>query len=247
MRNGLSYLSRTGTTNVDVLSQDVPTIRFTSATPSMMTSNSPQDISSIAPFAYSAPLPLAPSPLAPRTNTSPHKRIVPKKSKLGLLVSKPKLSTANTGKHGDLSDVVRRVGSSPSKRGYEIYVDRQDDPDLGEIMVVKKQKSRKGLNGMGWGALGEVTNVPSVPKAKKSQENLLKVPKGDENQGTKWWSIGRGRKDVKEKNGTLTLGSKENIQEQMRSKSGYLSFTAIHALNLCFFVSTRAVQTFGQY
>lgn len=245
MRNSLPYLSRAGATNADAFQQDVPTIRFTSATPHMTASNSAHDISSIAPFAYSAPMAHAPSPLAPRTNASPHKRIVPKKSKLGLLVSKPKLSTASSGKQGDLSDVVRRVGSSPSKRGYEIYVDRQDDPDLGEIMVVKKQKSRKGLNGMGWGALGEVTNVPSVPKAKKSQENLLKVPKGDENQSTKWWSIGRGRKDVKEKNGTLTLGSKENVQEPMRSKSEYFPCTATRVLSLCLFDSTRAVQIFG--
>ncbi|KAF7791167.1 hypothetical protein EIP86_002178 [Pleurotus ostreatoroseus] len=184
-----------------------------------MASSAPQDFSSIAPFAYNAPTASAPSPLAPRTNVSPQKRIVPKKSKLGLLASKPKLSTANTGKQKDFSDVVRRVGSSPSKRGFDIYVDHQDDPDFGEIMVVKKQKSRKGLNGMRWDALDEVTNVPSVPKEKKSKENLLKVPKGDENQNTKWWSIGRGRKDVKEKTSTLTLRPKENVQEPMRSKT----------------------------
>ena len=232
MRNSLPLLSRAGPANVDTPYHDVPTIRFTSATPSVMASSAPQDFSSIAPFAYNAPTASAPSPLAPRTNVSPQKRIVPKKSKLGLLASKPKLSTANTGKQKDFSDVGRRVGSSPSKRGFDIYVDHQDDPDFGEIMVVKKQKSRKGLNGMRWDALDEVTNVPSVPKEKKSKENLLKVPKGDENQNTKWWSIGRGRKDVKEKTSTLTLRPKENVQEPMRSKSEHFRLSTRFVLNV---------------
>ncbi|KAG5633201.1 hypothetical protein DXG03_008055, partial [Asterophora parasitica] len=48
---------------------------------------------------------------------------------------------------------------------------------------------------MRWGALGEVTNVPAVT-APKEAPALLKV-KGEEKD--KWWSIGRGRKDSKEK------------------------------------------------
>ena len=82
---------------------------------------------------------------------------------------------------------------------FEIYVDQNDDPELGEIVVVKKKKSRLGLDGMKWGALGEVTNVPSAAQEQPKPaptDNLLKV-KGDENQ--KWWSIGRGRKDSKSK------------------------------------------------
>ncbi|THG95127.1 hypothetical protein EW026_g6465, partial [Hermanssonia centrifuga] len=174
----------------------IPSIRLISATPSF--ANSSHNMSSIAPFS---------SPLAPRP--SPHKRIVPKKSKLGLLASKPKLTTvgkqsttrAQHKLNSDFSDVVRRVGvpdqgSSAARGGFEIYVDHTEDAELGEIVVVKKKKSRMGLNGMKWGALGEVTNVPQQAKTPNVQnENLLKV-KGDENQ--KWWSIGRGRKDVKE-------------------------------------------------
>ena len=88
--------------------------------------------------------------------------------------------------------------------GFEIYVDPADDPEIGEILLVKKKKSRAALSGMNWGTLGEVTNVPSTTKSKESKEKggkkekegLLKI-KGDENQ--KWWSIGRGRKDSKEK------------------------------------------------
>ncbi|PSS31100.1 hypothetical protein PHLCEN_2v2356 [Hermanssonia centrifuga] len=188
----------------------IPSIRLISATPSF--ANSPHTMSSIAPFS---------SPLAPRP--SPHKRIVPKKSKLGLLASKPKLTTvgkqsttrAQHKLNSDFSDVVRRVGvpdqgSSAARGGFEIYVDHTEDAELGEIVVVKKKKSRMGLNGMKWGALGEVTNVPQqtqMPKDGKVQnENLLKV-KGDENQ--KWWSIGRGRKDVKENAKTGRDKSKE--------------------------------------
>lgn len=160
--------------------------------------------------------PIASSPLAPRsTNEAPRKRLVPKKSKLGLLVS------GRTKEKGtkDLSDVVRRVGGdtpSTGLGGFDIYVDHTEDPDLSDIVVIKKKKSRLGLDGMDWGALGEVTNVPSAPKEKPSQENLLKM-KGDENQ--KWWSIGRGRKEEKEK---------EKNVERARSKS---MFTVIWCYN----------------
>jgi hypothetical protein len=99
--------------------------------------------------------------------------------------------------------VVRRVGASNSNRngssGIEIYVDPTPDPEIGEIVVVKKKKSRVALDGMRWGpALGEVTNVPHVKEkeTKKVKENTLKV-NVDEKGG--WWSIRRGRKDSKEK------------------------------------------------
>ena len=36
--------------------------------------------------------------------------------------------------------------------GYDIYVDQTDDPDIGEILVVRKKKSRAGLDGVSWGA-----------------------------------------------------------------------------------------------
>jgi hypothetical protein len=103
--------------------------------------------------------------------------------------------------------VVRRVGARDSNKngsaGIEIYVDPMLDPEIGEIVVVKKKKSRVALDGMRWGpALGEVTNVPHVKeekkekKKKKDKENTLKV-KVDEKSG--WWTIGKGKKDSKEK------------------------------------------------
>ena len=108
----------------------------------------------------------------------------------------------------DLSDVVRRVGvdSFCAKNGFQIYVDPTDDPDIGEIVMVKKKKSRLALDGMAWGALGEVTNVPKV--SPKEAAPLSKV-KNEEIE--KWWTLGRGRKDSKEK-------TKENKNNKMSSK-----------------------------
>ncbi|KAI0635339.1 hypothetical protein C8Q77DRAFT_1054820 [Trametes polyzona] len=209
MRNTLPLLSRAPAPSstfarssspappADITPQDpVPTIRLISATPSA--AGSAGDVStSFASSSYASIAPFASSPLAPKPNSeATRKRIVPKKSKLGLLGGSKTKEKANK----DFSDVVRRVGGAPStgRSGFEIYVDQNDDPELGEIVVVKKKKSRLGLDGMKWGTLGEVTNVPSAPKDQKSApaDNLLKV-KGDENQ--KWWSIGRGRKDSKSK------------------------------------------------
>lgn len=103
------------------------------------------------------------------------------------------------------------MGSAKLKGGFEIYVDPSADPDMSDIMVVKKQKSRAALNDMGWGptnadgssgrgVLGEVTNGSSsnlLLKKEKEKEGggMLKV-KVDEDK--KWWSIGRGRKDSKD-------------------------------------------------
>ena len=228
MRNTLPLLSRPQAPNSSLRapsplpsntpSHPVPTIRLISATPSA--AGSAGDAStSFASSSYASIAPFASSPLAPKQETAeaPRKRLVPKKSKLGLLGAGKTKEKANK----DFSDVVRRVGGAPStgRSGFEIYVDQGDDPEMGEIVVVKKKKSRLGLNGMSWGALGEVTNIPAAPKeagAKDHKEKaapadgLLKV-KGDENQ--KWWSIGRGRKDSK---------SKEKDKEQKpppRSKS----------------------------
>ncbi|TBU22804.1 hypothetical protein BD311DRAFT_822465 [Dichomitus squalens] len=176
--------------------QHMPTIRLISATPSAAGSAGDASTS----FASSSFISVAPSssPLAPKPASAdaPKKRLVPKRSKLGLLGGSSK-SKEKPSK--DFSDVVRRVGGAPStgRGGFEIYVDQNDDPELGEIVVIKKKKSRLGLDGMKWGALGETTNIPAAAKEQPAADNLLKVSKGDENQ--KWWSIGRGRKDSKGK------------------------------------------------
>jgi serine/arginine repetitive matrix protein 2 len=173
----------------------IPTIRLTTATP--CDANSTDDATHVAPWTTFEPSPV---PIAPKPSTNgetSRKRLVPKKSKLGLLGS-----SSAKAREEDFSDVVRRVrGASVQNgsNGFEIYVDPANDPDIGEILMVKKKKSRLALDGLQWGTLGEVTNVPAVTKPKEKggkKESSLKV-KVDENQ--KWWSIGRGRKDSKEK------------------------------------------------
>ncbi|EMD32355.1 hypothetical protein CERSUDRAFT_108803 [Gelatoporia subvermispora B] len=191
--------------------QSMPTIRLISATPagSGLASDASTSFSSVAPFAS--------SPLSPKADSEgPRKRIVPKKSKLGLLVGTKTKEKASK----DFSDVVRRVGggsSSIGRGGVEIYVDHSEDPEMGDLVVVKKKKSRLGLDGMKWGTLGEVTNIPATAKDAKqaSTDNLLKV-KGDDSQ--RWWSIGRGRKDSKE-NKEHKENKENHDKPQVRSKT----------------------------
>ncbi len=88
-----------------------------------------------------------PSPIAPKPNAEPWKRLVPKKSKLAMLSGGKK--EKERGK--DLSDVVWRLGAKASTgQSFDIYVDPTDDPDIGEIVVVKKKKSRAAFDGL-WG------------------------------------------------------------------------------------------------
>ncbi|KAH9846904.1 hypothetical protein C2E23DRAFT_872120 [Lenzites betulinus] len=237
MRNTLPLLSRAPAPSstlarssspmspADITPQEhVPTIRLISATPSA--AGSAGDAStSFASSSYASIAPPISSPLAPKqTNDGPRKRIVPKKSKLGLLGGSKTKEKSNK----DFSDVVRRVGGAPStgRGGFEIYVDQNDDPDLGEILVVKKKKSRLGLDGMKWGTLGEVTNVPSAPKDQKPApgDNLLKV-KGDESQ--KWWSIGRGRKDSKSKDKEQKPAARSKTPEPSKPLEGRGRFNSL--------------------
>jgi len=144
----------------------------------------------------------APTPLAPKEDTqAPRKRLVPKKSKLGLLVTGKR---SKTPENNDLSDVVRRVGgntatSSVSKKGLEIYVDPTAQSEVGEVLMVKKKKSRAALSGLKWGTLADVTN--SAPSKDSTQTVRLKTEDKE-----KWWSIGRGRKDSKD----IKMVEKEN-------------------------------------
>ncbi|OSC98903.1 hypothetical protein PYCCODRAFT_1470720 [Trametes coccinea BRFM310] len=233
MRNTLPLLSRapppsSSSSSVfpsDITPQDpVPTIRLISATPSAAGSAGDASLS-FASSSYATIAPFASSPLAPKNDANaPKKRLVPKKSKLGLLGGGKNKDKSNK----DFSDIARRVGSAPStgRGGFEIYVDQNDDPELAEIVVVKKKKSRLALDGMKWGTLGEVTNVPAAPKEQKSapSDNLLKV-KGDENQ--KWWSIGRGRKDSKGKDKEQKAPARSKTPEPSRPLEGRARFNSL--------------------
>jgi serine/arginine repetitive matrix protein 2 len=133
-----------------------------------------------------------PTPLAPKDNAqAPRKRLVPKKSKLGLLVNGKR---SRTPERKDLSDVVRRVGrsaASVAENPFEIYVDPTTPSEVGEVPMVKKKKSRAALSGLKWGTSAEVTN--SGPS--KDSSKVVKLKNEDKE---KWWSIGRGRKDSKD-------------------------------------------------
>ncbi|PBK61490.1 hypothetical protein ARMSODRAFT_1025623 [Armillaria solidipes] len=179
---------------------DVPSIRLVTATPSATGLSSEPNTSadhslesswaSVPAAAWASPSALAPRP----TEVTPRKRLVPKKSKLGLLGAGGAVKERE--KTRDFSDVVRRVGgdASSTRGGFEIYVDPTEDPDIGEIVLVKRKKSRAALDGMRWGGgpMAEVTNVPSAKTKTKEKEK-------EEGAKEKWWAIGRGRKDSKEK------------------------------------------------
>jgi serine/arginine repetitive matrix protein 2 len=167
-------------------STNIPTIRLITATPSA-SGNSPSH----------TPWSTTPSPLLPKTS-SPKARLVPKKkSKLGLLGAVAGRDRVKDKDKGNENDNQREIDPA-SARSFEIYVDPTDDPEIGEIIMVKKKKSRVGLDSLSWGpgALGEVTNVSMNTNVALPKE--VGKLKGEEKEG-KWWSIGRGRKDSKEK------------------------------------------------
>src|ERR1700761_2714843 len=165
----------------------IPSIRLTHATPSTLASPHP-DETLLSPSAVN----VSADTLSPGTP----KRVTLKKSKLGLKLT-------GSRRDRDFSDITRRVGISSSQSGGEIYVDPNHDPDIGEIVVVKKKKSRAKLDGIRW-ALGDKTNTNGYTsskeekkKGKEKKEKEKKEIKKDES--SKWWTIGRGRKDSKEK------------------------------------------------
>ena len=159
--------------------QPIPTICLVNATPSALGSSPDASTSAVH---NSFDLPPTSSPLVPRpltTSNASRKRLVPKKSKLGLLgAAKPNKERSQN----DFSDVVRRIGGTPSagRDGYEIYVDHTEDPDLEEIVLVKRKKSRLGLDAVAWGPGEGDTGNALKPKAAanalkpKASENLLK-------------------------------------------------------------------------
>lgn len=169
---------------VDTPHQPVPTIRLINATPSAVCS--PDASTSVTHNTLDLPpisAPLAPRPLT--TSNASRKRLVPKKSKLGLLGA---VKGNKERSQNDFSDVVRRIGGTTSagRGGYEIYVDHTEDPDLEEIVLVKRKKSRLGLDGVAWGPGEENTSNALKPKASantlkpKASENVLK-PKSSTN------------------------------------------------------------------
>jgi hypothetical protein len=129
----------------------VPTIQLTAAIPSNTCSSFKSNVPSLTVHVPQAPaLSLlnekgAASLLPP--SIAPRKKLVPNKSKLGLLGMGAKKEMER-----DFSDVIHRVGvndNTASIRGrFEIYVDPAEDPEIGEVIIVKQKKSRVALDGV---------------------------------------------------------------------------------------------------
>jgi hypothetical protein len=130
-------------------------------------------------------------------------------------------SGAQSGGRVGIGDGVEGDGDG----GYEIYVDATDDPELDEeILVVRKKKSRAGLDAVGWGAAS-----PSAPSSSASASTTsagggvagspLRIGKEKTGGGVeKWWSIGRGRRDSKDRD-----RDKENQRARCTSSPSFLS------------------------
>ncbi|KAH9003289.1 hypothetical protein EDB86DRAFT_2846246 [Lactarius hatsudake] len=217
----------------------IPTIRLISATPSAV--GSVQALGD--PLASQSPSSSPPAPLAPKQDTqAPRRRLVPKKSRLGLLVS-GKGSKTN-GKH-DLSDVVRRVGGSATtasvgKAGFEIYVDPIPQPHDGtdEVLMVKKKKSRASLSALKWGALGEVTNSAQT----RDTTQTVRLKNEDKE---KWWTIGRGRKDSKDKRAVekdARMNAAGTLTENSASRARFNSLDSRPVLNATSKTAERSAQ-----
>ncbi|KAF8629007.1 hypothetical protein AX17_005863 [Amanita inopinata Kibby_2008] len=239
MRNTLPLLSRSplaeaptqSNTNHKLTSNDnqgsIPSIRLISAAPfaTGILSDASTSYNNSASFEGMSWSSVPSSVLVPRLESGPKRRLVPKKSKLNILNVVGSKDKENKRAH-DFSGSVQRsapteaIGSQ--ERSFEIYGDSTIDPEIGEVVVVKKQKSRAALDGLRWGPLGEVTNVPASKhagdKAKGVAQNpaLLKV-KAEESG--KWWSIGRGRKDLKDKSAKENKENKPQDNTKSRAKS----------------------------
>lgn len=217
----------------------------------MSSTSNPTPWDTLSPPAPPVPLKKRPSRLLPKTSSialndassSSATRLVPKKSKRRLLGSLGNaLPNKENARGKDFSDVIRRVapgnasqasfGSAQLRGGFDIYVDPSADPDIGDILVVKKQKSRAALNSMGWGpattasttgstrgVLGEVTNsvVSEEPRKEKEGGGPLSKVKADEER--KWWSIGRGRKESKDERKEKEKENAEATIPPQRSQS----------------------------
>ena len=170
-----------------------PLLRWLTLLPSPFrpfTSLTPLHLPSVLPLTLLCPpfitrstfyLLLCPSPLAPRpltTSNASRKRLVPKKSKLGLL---------GAGKgdkersQNDFSDVVQCIEGTTSagQDGYKIYVDHTEDPDLEEIVLVKRRKSHVGLDAVTWGP--DEGNMGNVLEPKPSANALKSKASEKEN------------------------------------------------------------------
>jgi serine/arginine repetitive matrix protein 2 len=166
----------------------IPTIRLTHATPSSSSHIFDETL-------------LSPDSIISESPESIRRIVKPQRSKLNILTG--------TRREREFSDITRRLGvHSQVSDGDDVYIDPSQDPDIGEIVVVKKKKSRAALDGIRW-ALGDKTNTNMTGKEENSKKKTKDKVKEDasktkSDESSKWWTIGRGKKDTKEKQSDKT-------------------------------------------
>lgn len=163
----------------------VPTIRLTTATPTTGGRDTAATV------------------LAPKGNVEPRRRLVPKRSKLGLSTSESSTNTAHV------------APKSSAGRSFSIYVDPADDPDIGEIVVLKKKKSRGGLNDLQWGPLGDVTNAPSSKSPLPTAINGIPNATGKGEDKDKWWTLRKGKRDTVSRRALSLKATVDNKQPKV--------------------------------
>ncbi|KIJ56223.1 hypothetical protein M422DRAFT_239433 [Sphaerobolus stellatus SS14] len=229
--NDSSYEIHTQTPPTHVLANpSIPAIRLTHATPS-------PDASLLPDSSFG-------SVLAPR-DTSPRKKLVPKKSKLALLASRA--TSSGREREKDLSDVIRRVNTrepmSADDGTCNVTVNggtMLGDPNNKKTKTKHKKKGEKTASSRSTidiyvdpsddpdigeivVALSELTNEGNEahpgdePQEKKDDRLKLKV----EEKERGWWSsIGRGRRDSKGKEKeNATISSKFKLRAKAPSVS----------------------------
>jgi hypothetical protein len=152
-----------------------------------------------------------PSGLAPRKDVYTPRRVVPKRTLVlheappPLPVPKPKiLPVKNHNTESHLPPPPRtNTGPGSASGKFKIFLDPPQDVDATPRLVQKK-KSRAALSSIKW-ALGDRTNGPkdSANKAGKLKDLSSAVESDKEKSDKeKWkWTLGRSRKDGKEKLG----------------------------------------------
>ncbi|KAF8310977.1 hypothetical protein DL93DRAFT_2169362 [Clavulina sp. PMI_390] len=166
-------------------------------------------LSAVAPIASSSR-----SALAPRADDHVPRRVVPKRTVVvhdaprPLSTTQPRIQPVRDHSAG-AQPSSRAARTSASTNGkLKVFVDPPATDAETLPHLVKKQKARGALNSIKW-ALGDRTNAPKAKPSAKAE--LPKEPRSSIDSGNeksdkeKWkWTIGRVRKDAKEKRAELS-------------------------------------------
>ncbi|KAH9029382.1 hypothetical protein EDB84DRAFT_1439362 [Lactarius hengduanensis] len=116
------------------------------------------------------------------------------------------------------------------------YLSLTTAPD--EVLMVKKKKSRASLSALKWGALGEVTNSAQT----RDTTQTVRLKNEDKE---KWWTIGRGRKDSKDKRVVekdARMNAAGTLTENSASRARFNSLDSRLVLNAASKTAQRSAQ-----